>query len=115
MSFLRKKLNSYPHNLSFDCELWGWLQSKRNYNGMKVPLSAVVTRYLREAMAKDLQQKPVEKSVEIKKTHRTTGKNPTKKPIKQQVFSSNIDWNLEINDQTPLWVRSIAKKLEVAR
>jgi hypothetical protein len=111
MSFLRKKLNSYPHNLSFDCELWGWLQSKRNHNGMKVPLSAVVTRYLQEAIAKDSQQKPVE----VKKSHRTTTKKATKKTTKQQVFSSNIDWNLEINDNTPLWVRSIAKKLEVAR
>lgn len=114
MSFLRKKLNSYPHNLSFDCELWGWLQSKRNHNGMKVPLSAVVTKYLLEAIAKDSSQNAIKKPVKIKKPQLTTAKKATKKSRKDESISSKIDWKLEINDQTPLWVRSIAKKLEVA-
>jgi hypothetical protein len=142
MSMLRK-LNSYPHNLSFDCELWGWIQGKREHNGMIIPLSSVITRYLREAIAKDYPdfliptrlEKPKKIKFKAVKLHRKkivkkrankviakfknrVAKSKTEKIVKtnpNQEIITNQNWNLEINDKTPLWVRSIAKKLEVAR
>jgi hypothetical protein len=102
MSFLRQKLNSYPHNLSFDCELWGWLQSKRHHDGMLVPLSAVITKYLRDEIAKESCQKPLKKQVGRPKKANS-------------VASTTTDWNLEVTDKTPAWVRSIAKKLDSTR
>jgi hypothetical protein len=134
---------SVPHNLSFDSELWQWLQSKREHNGMRIPLSSVITRYLREAITKDnrqflipiyvektkkLKPKPVKtyrKQRVIKRANKViakfknkVAKSKTEKVVKthpKQEVITNQNWNLEINDQTPLWVQSIAKKLEVTR
>jgi hypothetical protein len=134
---------SVPHNLSFDSEFWKWLQSKREHNGMMIPLSSVITRYLREAIGKDypefliptrlektkkLKPKPVKiyrkqrvkkrANKVIAKFKKKVAKPKTEKVVKthpKQEVITNQNWNLEINDKTPLWVRSIAKKLEMAR
>jgi hypothetical protein len=49
---LRKKIRSVPQKLSFECDLWAWLQSKKG-----VSLSKVISKILTNQIAKESGKK----------------------------------------------------------
>ena len=82
---------------------------------MMIPLSAVITKYLSDAIAKDPVKKP-SKSIERKYLSNKIAKKSAKKSSKSiETNDVKAHWKLEVNDKTPAWVRNIVKQLDATR
>ena len=82
---------------------------------MMIPLSAVITKYLIEEIAKDPIKKPL-KSIETKYLRNKIAKKSARKPLKSiETNDAKTHWKLEVNDKTPAWVRNIVKQLDATR